>query len=99
MAIWFVPGRVPNDADGSASLVGGTVDADVDGAVDGAVDDAAGMLDVPPVVGVTPVVELADVAADVEPAALDSVDPPSSEHDEATIDPTSTTASNGRRMA
>jgi len=39
------------------------------------------------------------VATDVEPAALDSVDPPSSEHDEATIDPTSTTASNGRRMA
>jgi len=83
---------VPNDADGSASLVGGTVDADVDGAVDGAVDDTGGMLDVPPVV------ELADVAADVERAALDSVDPPSSEHDEATIDPTRTTASNGRRM-
>ena len=66
--------------------------------MDGAVDDSGGMLDVPPVVGVTPVVELADVAADVEPAALDSVDPPSSEHDEATIDPTRTTASNGRRM-
>ncbi len=92
MAIWFVPGRVPNDADGSASLVGGTVDADVDGAVGGAVDLAGGVLDVPTVV------ELAAVAADVEPAALDSVDPPSSEHDEATIDPTSTTASNGRRM-
>lgn len=92
MAIWFVPGRVPNDADGSASLVGGTVDADVDGAVEGAVDVAGGVLDVPTVV------ELAAVAADVDPAALDSVDPPSSEHDEATIDPTSTTASNGRRM-
>lgn len=92
MAIWFVPGRVPNDADGSASLVGGTVDADVDGAVEGAVDVAGGVLDVPTVV------ELAAVTADVEPTALDSVDPPSSEHDEATIDPTSTTASNGRRM-
>lgn len=92
MAIWFVPGRVPNDADGNASLVGGTVDADVDGAVEGAVDVAGEVLDVPTVV------EPTAVAADVEPAALDSVDPPSSEHDEATIDPTSTTASNGRRM-